>query len=58
MIGSDGMKTVNQRTTGKTQNKKITLAKIRKGKMTIKDPEYTTQKTKTTNNTNSIENMG
>jgi hypothetical protein len=52
------MKTVNQRTTGKTQNKKITLAKIRKGKMTIKDPEYTTQKTKTTNNTNSIENMG
>ena len=52
------MKTVNQRTAGKTQNKRITLAKIRKGKMTIKDPEYTTQKNKTTSNTNSIENMG
>jgi hypothetical protein len=26
--------------------------------MTIKDPEYTTQKTKTPNNTNSIEYMG
>ena len=53
------MKTVNQRTTGKQKAKqKITLAKIGKGKMTIKDPEYTTQKTKTTSNTNSIENMG
>jgi hypothetical protein len=41
------------------RTKKTTyIGQNKKGKMTIKDAEYTTQKTKTPNNTNSIENMG
>jgi hypothetical protein len=40
------------------QKKPPYIGQNKKGKMTIKDPEYTTQKTKTPNNTNSIEYMG